>query len=183
MTDTSLFVVEKLALPGVIKFTPKIFADDRGFLAATYVEDVFGALGITAKFVQDNSSHSHRGVIRGMHFQCAPHAQDKLVRCAHGEVIDVAADHDPVSPTYGMHVAVTLKDSEQTLLYIPGKYAHGFGVLSDEAVVEYKLTDTYHPECAGGVPYNDPVLNIPWPITDPVLSKQDKSWALLPPRS
>lgn len=182
MADTSLFEVEELALPGVLKLTPKIFADDRGFLTATYVSDAFATLGITAAFVQDNSSHSRKGVIRGMHFQRPPHAQDKLVRCAHGEVLDVAADHDPSSPTYGMHVVVTLTDKDQTLLYIPGKYAHGFCVLSDEAVVEYKMNDTYHPECAGGVPYNDPALNIPWPITDPILSKQDTSWAPLPPR-
>lgn len=179
MTETSLFIFEELALPGVVKLTPKIFSDERGFLTASYVREAYAALGITAVFVQDNSSHSRKGVLRGMHFQRAPHMQDKLVRCAYGEVLDVAADHDPRSPTYGRHIAVTLNDNEQTLLYIPGKYSHGFCVLSDEAVVEYKMNDIYHPECAGGVPYNDPVLNIQWPIRDPILSKQDKSWSPL----
>lgn len=177
MNSVPPFIVEEIALSGVLKITPKVYIDDRGLSAMTYVPEAFAALGITATFVQDYFSHSCKGVIRGMHFQRAPHVQDKLVRCAHGEILDVVVDHDPASPTYGRDVSATLRSSEQTMLYIPGRYAHGFCVTSDEAVVEYKMSDVYHPECAGGVRYDDPVFNIRWPTLDPILSKQDVSWA------
>lgn len=178
MADAPLFVAQELALPGVLKIMPKVFSDERGFSSVTYTPEEFEGFGIGTRFVQDYSSRSHKGVIRGMHFQRVPHAQDKLVRCAYGEIFDVAIDHDPASPMYGTSVSATLCADEQSMLFIPGRYAHGFCVLSDEAIVEYKLGDTYHPGCAGGVRYDDPVFAIQWPVTEPIVSKQDMSWPL-----
>jgi dTDP-4-dehydrorhamnose 3,5-epimerase len=179
MANTPLFIIEELALSGVLKVTPKVFIDERGASSVTYTPEAFEGLGIRSKFVQDYFSRSRKGVIRGMHFQRAPHAQDKLVRCVYGEIFDVAIDHDPASPMYGTSVSAILRADEQSMLFIPGRYAHGFCVLSDEAIVEYKLSDMYHPESAGGVRYDDPVFGIRWPSTEPIVSQQDISWPLL----
>ncbi|HVM73374.1 MAG TPA: dTDP-4-dehydrorhamnose 3,5-epimerase [Candidatus Paceibacterota bacterium] len=180
MADTALFTAEALGLPGVLKITPRVFNDERGLSSTTYAPEQFAAIGITEQFVQDYFSHSHKHVIRGMHFQRAPYAQGKLVRCASGEIFDVAADCDPASPTYGTYVSTTLSADAQTMLYIPGRYAHGFCVLSDQAVVEYKMSSIYEPNYAGGVRFDDPRLGIEWPISSPILSPRDASWPLLP---
>lgn len=173
------FKTTSLALPGVVLIEPRLRRDDRGFSTNVYNAGDFSLCGIPTMFVEDFTSYSKKGVVRGLHFQRAPHQQDKLVRCTKGEIFDVAADCDPTSPTYGQHVSIRLKGDEQTMLYIPGKYAHGFCVVSDEAIVEYKLSDTYHPELVGGSRFDDPFLGISWPVSEPVLSEQDKSWALL----
>ncbi len=175
-----MFSVEPLSLPGVLRITPKIFSDARGYAAVVYQNDAFIKLGIPAAFTQDFVSHSIRNVIRGLHYQRAPYSQDKLVRCIQGEIFDVAADIDPTSPTFGTYASVTLKAEEQTMLYVPGKYAHGFCVTSDSASVQYKIAGEYRPEHASGVLWNDPLLRIAWPITDPILSEPDKSWQPLP---
>ena len=180
MAHSALFEIRALSLPGVCLVTPKIFTDVRGYSIVTYNAEEFAKLGIPADFKQDFKSYSVQSVIRGLHFQRAPHRQDKLVRCTQGEIFDVAADYDPESPTFGTSVSVTLTAEEQTLLYIPGKYAHGFCVLSDTAVVEYKIAGAYSPAHAGGVPWNDPLLNITWPTSIPILSEQDTSWQSLP---
>ena len=179
MTKTDLFTVQELALPGVLLITPKLFPDARGFAAVTYTTKDFQAIGIAHPFVQDFMSQSKKDVIRGLHFQRAPHVQHKLVHAVQGVILDVAADIDPESPTYGTHVSAQLTGDAQEMLYIPGKYAHGFCVMSDEARVEYKLSDTYHPECAGGVRFDDPLLEIVCPTNIPILSKQDNEWAQL----
>ena len=171
-----MFTVEKLTLPGVLLIKPKVFSDARGSSMATYSVEEFKRIGITAEFIQDFRSHSFKNVIRGMHFQRAPFAQDKLVRCAEGEIFDVAADTDPTSPTFGTSVSAVLTAEGQNMLYIPGKYAHGFCVLSDGATVEYKIAGTYSPESAGGALWNDPLLKIAWPVADPILSEADKLW-------
>lgn len=179
MIQNDFFIVQELALPGVLLITPKLFPDIRGFAAVTYTVKDFQVMGIGHPFVQDFMSQSKKDVIRGLHFQRAPHAQNKLVRAVQGVIFDVAADTDPESPTYGAHVSATLAGEIQQMLYIPGKYAHGFCVISDEARVEYKLSDTYHPECAGGARFDDPLLNITWPTNTPIVSKQDSEWPRL----
>ena len=177
--DMNSFSVQELALPGVLLITPKIFRDERGFFVETYNEKAFAELGINTRFVQDNLSYSHKGVLRGLHSQTQPHAQAKLVRCASGEVFDVVADCNPSSPTYGRHVQATLKASEATMLYVPAQYYHGFCVLSEQAIVEYKVDDFYAPDCAVGVRFDDPHLAVLWPIKSPILSEQDTNWPTL----
>ena len=171
----SSYAVKELALPGVLLIKPQVFADARGYSIETFQTEEFKKLGVGTDFVQDFVSHSKKDVIRGLHFQRAPFAQDKLVRCAHGEIFDVVADIDPQSPTFGTYVSATLATGEQTMLYVPGKYAHGFCVVSDEATVEYKIRGAYNLESASGVLWSDPRLNIAWPTKTPVLSPKDAS--------
>lgn len=174
------YTVVPQALPGVILIIPVLKRDERGFSANVYGMTDLVEFGITTTFVGDFVSHSKKGVVRGFHFQRAPYMQDKLVRVTYGEVFDVAADCDPTSPTYGQYVAATLRGDEQQMLYIPGKYAHGFCVTSDEAVVEYKLSDSYHPESVGGARHDDPRLGVKWPVSNLILSTKDRSWPPLP---
>lgn len=171
--------VIETALPGVLLLTPPLYSDARGFFSEIYNEETFASLGITTSFIQDSVSFSVKNVIRGMHYQTAPFQQAKLVRCASGRIYDVIADIDPTSPTYGTYVGVELSGDMQQMVYIPGQYAHGFGVLSDGAHVAYKLSGEQNPLYAGGVMYNDPVLHIAWPIQNPVLSEKDRGWAPL----
>lgn len=175
----SSFEIHALDLPGVLLIQPKLWDDERGFFVETFHQEALRAAGITHPFVQDNLSFSRKGVLRALHFQKKPHAQAKLVRCVFGEILDVAADHDPESITFGKSVAVTLSGDKQTMLYVPAQYAHGFCVLSDEAIVEYKVSEYYHPESASGLRYDDPAFAIAWPVKDPVLSAQDKQWGTL----
>lgn len=178
------FTVQELALPGVLLVTPTVYTDERGFSLTTYAADECAALGIPSQFVQDYVSYSKKDVIRGLHFQRAPHAQDKFVRCARGAVLDVVLDHDPASPTFRTHLAVELSAEKSEMLFVPGRYAHGFCVTSDEgALVEYKLSGGYHPEVAGGIRFDDPAFAINWPTASPVLSEQDKQWSLFSPPS
>jgi dTDP-4-dehydrorhamnose 3,5-epimerase len=161
-------------LPGVVIIEPKIFVDERGsFLESFHAERYETLAGISAKFVQDNHSRSRRGVLRGLHVQ-KQQPQGKLVRAARGEVFDVAADLDPTSATFGRWVGVTLSDTNHRQLWIPPGYAHGCLVISEIADLEYKCTDYYHPQSESGVIWNDPDLDIEWPIEDPILSDKDK---------
>lgn len=175
----SSFQVQELELPGVLLIQAKRWDDARGFFVETFHQEAMVIAGITHPFVQDNLSFSKQNVVRGLHFQKAPYAQAKLVRCAAGEIYDVVADHDRTSPTFGKHIGVMLSGQQQNMLYVPPQYAHGFCVLSDEAVVEYKVSDYYHPESASGVRYDDPTFAIQWPVHDPILSEQDSHWPLL----
>lgn len=170
--------VEKTGLPGVLLITPDVHADIRGFFIETYHQEKMQSYGIVSNFTQDNLSHSKKGVVRGLHFQYSPHAQDKLIRCVSGSIFDVAVDIDPVSATHKHHVSVALSEENHQMLFIPGKYAHGFCALTD-ATVEYKVGDLYAPEYAGGVRYDDLELNIPWPVLDPIVSEQDQSWPVI----
>lgn len=175
----SSFEIKELDLPGVLLLQPKRWDDSRGFFAETFHRESLAAVGITLLFVQDNLSFSKKNVLRGLHFQKKPHAQAKLVRCASGEIFDIATDHNSDSTTFGKSVSVILSGEKQNMLYIPAEYAHGFCVLSDEAIVEYKVSEYYHPESASGVRYNDPVFSIEWPVDDPTLSEQDAQWPML----
>lgn len=156
---------------------PKIFYDDRGYFFESFNENEFNEKIGKINFVQDNESKSTYGVMRGLHFQIPPHTQSKLVRCVKGQVLDVAVDLRKKSETYGEHVAVLLTEENHTQFFIPKGFAHGFVVLSDEAIFQYKCDDFYHPECDGGIAINDTDLNIDWQIdlNNIILSEKDKN--------
>lgn len=159
-------------LPGVLIIEPKVFGDERGFFVECYQEPRYRDAGIELPFVQDNHSRSQYGVLRGLHFQ-RNRPQGKLVRVTRGAVYDVAVDINPASPTCGEFVGVELTADNHLQLWIPPGYAHGFCVLSDTADFQYKCTDVYYPEEEGGLIWNDPDVNIPWPVETPKLSEKD----------
>lgn len=165
-------------LKEVLLVEPKVFGDQRGFFLETYRKQELTAAGINVDFVQDNLSFSQRGTLRGLHYQ-HPCAQGKLVQVLVGEILDVALDIRPNAPTFGQWVAVTLNAENHHLLYIPPGFAHGFCVVSETALFAYKCSDYYAPEHEGGVAWNDPALNIPWPVAQPVLSERDATWPRL----
>ena len=162
-------------LPGVVLIEPKIFGDHRGYFFECYQRERYVKAGITAEFIQDNESKSSYGVVRGLHFQIAPYTQAKLVRVISGRVLDVVVDVRRNSPTFGRHVAVELTGENKRQLYVPRGFAHGFAVLSAEAVFAYKCDNFYAPECERGIAFNDPVLGIDWgvPEVEMVLSERD----------
>ena len=166
--------VIETALPGVSIIEPKVFGDQRGFFLETFQAERYHEAGITLPFVQDNHSRSQHGVLRGLHFQRL-RPQGKLVSVSRGSVYDVAVDINPESPTCGQFVGVELNDDNHRQFWVPPGYAHGFCVLSDSADFQYKCTDLYYPEDEGGVIWNDPEINIPWPVKSPKLSAKDQS--------
>ncbi len=165
--------IELTTLPGVLIITPRVFSDVRGFFFESYNQETFRAHGIDTIFVQDNHSKSARGTLRGLHFQLAPLAQVKLIRCAAGAIWDVAVDIRVGSPTFGKWIGVELTAQNFRQLYIPVGFAHGFCVLSDEAEVLYKTSQVYSPSHERGIAWNDPAFNIVWPLTAPLLSPRD----------
>lgn len=167
------FRFERLEIPEVVLVEPKAFDDSRGYFMETYKRSDFEANGIPDAFVQDNHSHSVQSVLRGLHYQKHPKAQAKLVMATRGEIFDVAADIRKGSPTYGRWVGVHLSSRNHRMLYVPVGFAHGFCVLSDQADVVYKVTAEYSPELEGGIRWNDPELDIDWPVQKPVLSVAD----------
>jgi dTDP-4-dehydrorhamnose 3,5-epimerase len=162
-------------IPQILIVEPLIRSDSRGTFIEAYKASDYDAVGITARFVQDNQSVSTRWVLRGLHFQLPPRAQAKLVRCIEGEVFDVAVDLRPDAPTYRRYASVTLKAEEQRLIWIPVGFAHGFLTLSERATVVYQQTNEYSPNHEGLVRWDDPSLNIKWPLgrTVPLLSDKD----------
>ena len=164
-----------LAIPDVKLIEPDVFGDNRGFFMETYRADQFKEAGIPTNFVQDNMSSSRKGVLRGLHFQKNPYSQGKLVRVVRGEVFDVAVDLRKGSPYYGKWVGDFLSEENKRSLYVPNSFAHGFCVVSDEAVFHYKCTEFYHPEAEGGIQLNDPTLAIDWriPETARIISDKD----------
>ena len=155
-----------LAIPDVKLIEPDVFGDNRGFFMETYRADQFKEAGIPTNFVQDNMSSSRKGVLRGLHFQKNPYSQGKLVRVVRGEVFDVAVDLRKGSPYFGKWVGDLLSEENKKSLYVPQGFAHGFCVVSDEAVFHYKCTEFYHPEAEGGLRYDDPTVNVEWPKID-----------------
>jgi dTDP-4-dehydrorhamnose 3,5-epimerase len=153
-------------LEGVKIIEPTIFKDGRGYFFESFSQKEFNEKVAPITFVQDNESKSTYGVIRGLHYQKPPYAQSKLVRCVRGKVLDVAVDIRKGSPTYGKHVAVELSEDNHRQLFIPKGFAHGFAVLSDEAVFQYKCDEFYHPEVADGISVIDKTLGIDWKIKD-----------------
>lgn len=164
----------KTPIEGVVIIEPSVFGDARGYFFESYNRRVFDELVGPVDFVQDNESCSTRGVIRGLHFQRPPYAQAKLVRCVNGSVLDVAVDLRRESPTYGRHVSCLLSGENHRQLFIPRGFAHGFAVLSDTAVFQYKCDNFYHPEAEGGISINDPSLGIDWTIDPSAATLSDK---------
>ena len=169
----SKFEFIKNDIEGLVVIKPTVFGDNRGFFMETYHKDEFAAAGITKEFVQDNHSKSTKGVLRGLHFQ-KENTQGKLVRVISGEVYDVAVDCRPNSKTFGKWFGVTLSSENKMQFYIPEGFAHGFLVLSDEAEFVYKCTDVYNPNAEGGIPYDDPTVNVKWPEVDCPLNLSEK---------
>ena len=171
----------KTDIEGVVILKPKVFTDPRGYFFESYSKKVFDEAVRPINFVQDNESCSSRGVMRGLHFQRPPFAQSKLVRCVRGAVIDVAVDIRKDSPTYGKHVAVELTEENHLQFFIPRGFAHGFAVLSDMAVFQYKCDNYYAPEADGGIAITDDSLGIDWRINpaDAILSEKDTRHPLL----
>jgi dTDP-4-dehydrorhamnose 3,5-epimerase len=167
------FKFQRLEIPDVILIEAQAFEDGRGLFVETYKRSIFSANGIDDTFVQDNYSHSLRGVLRGLHYQKHPKAQAKLVTVLKGEIFDVAVDIRRGSPTYGRWVGETLTAKDCRLIYIPVGFAHGFCVLSEQADVLYKVTAEYAPELDRGVIWNDPDIGIRWPIDAPTVSLKD----------
>lgn len=161
-------------LKGLYIVKPKVFEDARGHFFESFRSDRFVESGFELPFVQDNQSLSNKGIIRGLHFQKPPHAQDKLVRVIKGAVMDVVCDIRKSSPTYGKVFSIELTESNFTMLLIPKGFAHGFETLADQTIFTYKCTDYYHPETEGGILWNSPELSIPWRENNPVLSEKDK---------
>ena len=173
--------VIKTDIEGVFIIEPKIFNDERGYFFESYNDLEFISKIGFVDFVQDNESKSSYGVMRGLHFQKPPYTQAKLVRCVRGSVLDVAVDLREGSPTYGKHVAVELTEDNHRQLFIPKGFAHGFSVLSDEAVFQYKCDEFYHPEADGGINILDESLGIDWkiPTDKAILSEKDTKHPLL----
>ena len=167
-----MMTITEAPLSGLLIITPNVFVDARGYFFEDFQQKRYAELGIPA-FVQHNVSHSKRHVLRGLHYQ-SPHAQGKLVGVTRGTVWDVVVDIRPESRTYGQWYDITLSDENHTQMYVPPGFAHGFCVLSDEADFYYKCTDYYDPACEHGILWNDKTLNIPWPVTQPVLSPKDE---------
>ncbi len=159
----------------VLVIEPDVHEDGRGYFYESYNQNEFDRLVGNVRFVQDNQSYSKYGVIRGLHYQLPPHAQSKLVRVVTGRILDVAVDIRKGSPTYGRHAAVELSAENRRQLFIPKGFAHGFSVLSAEALVLYKCDDFYAPESARCISWNDPALGIDWKTVpgEPLLSEQD----------
>ena len=176
----------KTAIDGILIIEPRIFEDARGYFFESFSQREFDEkiapiLGHTVTFVQDNESKSSYGVMRGLHFQRPPFTQSKLVRCVKGAVLDVAVDIRKGSPTYGQHVAVELTEENHRQFFISKGFAHGFAVLSETAVFQYKCDEFYHPEADGGINILDETLNIDWriPTDQAILSEKDIKHSLL----
>ena len=169
--------VIKTDIEGVVILQPRVFEDARGYFFESYSKRDFDKMVREIDFVQDNESKSSYGVVRGLHYQKWPFSQSKLVRVHSGKVLDVAVDIRKGSPTYGKSVAVELSGENRRMLFIPRGFAHGFSVLSEEAVFQYKCDDFYHPESEGGIACDDPDLDIDWgiPADKMVLSEKDKN--------
>lgn len=169
-----MFTFSKTDIEGVYVIEPKVFGDNRGYFMETYNKEEFDKAGLVYDFVQDNQSKSHKGVLRGLHFQ-TKHPQSKLVRVVSGEVFDVAVDLRKGSKTYGKWTGVILSAENKKMFMIPKGFAHGFVVLSDTAEFTYKCDDVYHPEDDGGIMWNDPDIAIQWPYKGELdLSEKDK---------
>lgn len=169
--------VIETVIPGVLILEPKVFGDERGyFLESWNKRDFEAAIGREIRFVQDNESKSRYGVLRGLHFQTGSHSQSKLVRVVSGRVLDVAVDIRKGSPWFGRHVCCELSGENHRQFFIPRGFAHGFSVLSEDAVFQYKCDRLYAPEAEGAIAWNDPALGIDWglPEADIILSEKDK---------
>lgn len=168
-------------LEGVVVIKQKVYSDTRGYFFESFSQKEFEEKVCKTTFVQDNESKSTYGVVRGLHFQKAPYAQSKLISVVKGCVLDIAVDIRKGSPTFGKHVETVLSEENRLQFFVPRGFAHGFVVLSEEAILQYKCDNYYKPQLEGGIKWNDPALNINWqiPIVDIILSEKDKNNPLL----
>lgn len=173
------FAFKNLSISGLVLIEPKVFQDGRGFFSELFKSTDFKAAGIKKPFVQVNHSKSEKGVLRGLHYQIPPKAQAKLITVIQGEIFDVAVDIRKKSPTFGKWVGVRLNAKTKNMLYVPEGFAHGFCVTSAIAEMIYFCTDVYSPEHERGIIWNDPDLNIKWPVKNPKLSKRDSKNSML----
>ncbi|KAB1153285.1 dTDP-4-dehydrorhamnose 3,5-epimerase [Tenacibaculum aiptasiae] len=166
----------KTEIPEIIIIQPNVLGDERGYFFESFKQCEFEENIQKIKFIQDNESKSRRGVLRGLHFQKPPFSQAKLVRCIKGKVIDIAVDIRIGSPTYGKHIAVELSEKNKRQLFIPRGFAHGFAVLSEEAIVSYKVDNNYAPDYESGIKWDDKQLKINWKLNseEVILSEKDK---------
>ena len=170
------FIFTQTEIPGVVVIEPQVFGDDRGYFFESYSQQQFDQAVRPVRFVQDNESKSRRGVLRGLHFQKGAAAQSKLVRVVKGRVLDVAVDIRKGSPTFGKYVSVELTEENKRQFFVPRGFAHGFAVLSAEAVFQYKCDNFYAPESEGALAWDDPDLGIAWriPAAKVILSEKDR---------
>ena len=173
--------VIKTAIQGLLVIKPRVFEDARGYFFESFSQREFDEKVASIRFVQDNESMSSYGVMRGLHFQRPPYTQSKLVRCVKGAVLDVAVDIRKGSPTYGQHVAIELSEQNRLQFFIPQGFAHGFSVLSETAVFQYKCDNFYTPQADGGISILDQSLGIDWriPVESAILSEKDTKHELL----
>lgn len=164
--------IKQLSLPGVLLIEPKCFEDNRGYFMETFHQQKYQKAGIDQAFVQDNHSHSSRGVLRGLHYQLK-HPQEKLIYAVTGTIFDVALDIRKGSPTFGQWTGAELSAENKRQIYVPQGFAHGFVVLSESADVIYKCTDLYTPGDEYGLLWSDPEIGISWPVENPILSQKD----------
>ena len=175
-------IVHTTHIKDVLILEPQVFGDERGYFFESFnAERFFAHTGVDVRCVQDNESRSKRGVLRGLHFQRAPYAQAKLVRVVKGRVLDVAVDIRKDSPTFGRYVAVELSGDNKRQLFIPKGFAHGYMVLEEDTIFQYKCDAYYHPAAEGGIAWDDPQIGIEWPLPegDIILSERDKNRPLL----
>ncbi len=158
---------------GLFQLVPTLFEDERGWFYESFKDSTFRSLGINYDFVQENQSFSHKGVIRGLHLQHEPHAQAKLASCIAGKVLDVVVDLRPDSKTFCQVYSCVLDDQRRNMLMVPEGFAHGFAALED-SIFFYKCSAFYNKPAEGGILFNDPELNIEWPISDPIVSEKDR---------
>ena len=172
--------IDKTLFPGLLVMTPKVFEDNRGFFMETFNQRAFEQAGVPVQFVQDNHARSeHKGVLRGLHFQLPPSSQAKLVRVTAGTVFDVVVDLRIGSPTFGLWYGLELSAENKRQLFIPRGFAHGYQTLTPEVEFQYKVDEFYNPNADTGLRWNDPQLDINWPIDPPILSEKDKSLPFL----
>lgn len=166
----------KTKIEGLVIIEPKVFGDDRGYFFESYHLERFKNNGLHSAFIQDNEAYSKFGVVRGLHYQLAPYAQAKLVRVVKGKVLDVAVDLRKGSPTYGNWEAIELSGDNKRQLFVPRGFAHGYSVISEEAIFQYKCDNVYHPKSERGINLNDVSLNINWgvPVEEQIISTKDK---------
>lgn len=165
------------AIEGAFLIQPERFEDERGFFARTYCVRELQEHGLDSQVVQRSVSHNRkRGTLRGMHYQIAPHEETKLVSCSRGAIHDVIIDLRPDSPSYRRWTGAALSADNGHILYIPRGCAHGFITLTDDATVDYQISDFHHPESARGVRYNDPAFGIEWPLEPAVINARDREW-------
>ena len=173
-------IFRKTKIKGLYIIEPELKADERGYFARVFCKKELAKIGFDFEIVQINRSlNKKKGIIRGMHFQKTPKAEDKIIQCIKGAIYDVAVDLRQDSLTYGQWIGVELNEDNKKMLLMPKGFAHGFQSLKDNSEILYFLSEFYSPECESGVRYNDPLLNIKWPIENPLALERDKNWPLI----